>query len=276
MTNAVHVSIPVARYDRRRELTHIPVGPLSVLDGDLEDAATWCAERAASGRGAKVATANLDFVALARKNSQLRADLAASDLVIADGAPVAWLARVGGGSRTRRATGVDMVSAIANAAAARGEAIRFAFYGSTEETSAKAAARIESDHANVSVVSRICPPFGRREAGAVEEEVGAMAAAEPNVVLVALGCPRQERFIAEHFERIPGAVWIGVGGTFDFYAGKRARAPRVFQATGLEWAVRLAQEPRRLWRRYIVQDIPALVAVAPSVVIRRNRTATRL
>ena len=91
------------------------------------------------------------------------------------------------------------------------------------------------------------------------------------LVLLALELPlaffysqrEQERFIAEHFNAIPGAVWVGVGGTFDFYAGKRVRAPRFFQATGLEWAVRLVQEPRRLWRRYLVNDIPALMAVAP-------------
>ncbi len=274
MTNAVHFRNPLAPLPATRDLHHVPVGPLSVMDGDLDDAAAWCADRAASGQGAKVATANLDFVALARKNARLRADLANSDLVIADGAPVAWLARAGGGSKTRRATGVDMVSAIAKAAAKNGNEIRFAFYGSTEETVSAAAAAIEAEHSNAKVVSRICPPFGAREAGAVETEVAAMAATEPNVVLIALGCPRQERFIADYYERIPGAVWIGVGGTFDFYAGKRTRAPRVVQSAGMEWAVRLAQEPRRLWRRYIVQDIPALLAVAPGCLFRRNRKAT--
>lgn len=257
-----------------RDRRHVRVGPLSVLDGDLAVAGTWCADRATSGRGAKVATANLDFIALARKNRQLKADLEASDLVIADGAPVAWLARIAGGRATRRATGVDLVGAIANSAALPGHEIRFAFYGSTEETSAAAAATIEQQYPGATVVARICPPFGKRDASEIAQEVAQMAAANPNVVLVALGCPRQERFIAEHFATIPGAVWVGVGGTFDFYAGKRTRAPRFFQAAGLEWAVRLVQEPRRLWRRYIVQDIPALVAVTPGVILRRYNSIT--
>lgn len=257
-----------------RDRRHVRVGPLSVLDGDLEMAGNWCAERAISGQGAKVATANLDFIALARKNARLKADLAGSALVIADGAPVAWLARIAGGRATRRATGVDLVAAIASSAARTGDEIRFAFYGSTEETSAAAAETIEREFLGARVVARVCPPFGSRDASEIQREVAEMAAATPNVVLVALGCPRQERFIAEHFASIPGAVWVGVGGTFDFYAGKRTRAPRFFQAAGLEWAVRLVQEPRRLWRRYIVQDIPALVAVTPGVLLRRYNSIT--
>jgi hypothetical protein len=78
-------------------------------------------------------------------------------------------------------------------------------------------------------------------------------------VLVALGCPAQERRIQEYYHAAPGAIWIGVGGTLDFFGGRRRRAPGWVQALGLEWLFRLGQEPRRLWRRYLLRDLPALV-----------------
>lgn len=248
-------------------MRHVPIGPLRIFDGDLADATRWCVERIASGEGARVATANLDFVAHARKNNALRQDLADCHLVVADGAPLVWLGRMSGAPATRRTTGVDLVASIA-AEAERAGGIRAAFYGSTEELSSGAAANLEAAYPGFTVVSRICPPFGSRPAADIDAEVQRLADARPQVILVALGCPRQERFIAEQFKAIPEAVWIGIGGTFDFYAGKRVRAPRFFQATGLEWAVRLVQEPRRLWRRYLVNDIPALMAVAPGCVRR--------
>lgn len=246
---------------------HVTVGPLPIFDGDLGTVTDWCIDRIRSGSGARIATANLDFVARARKDAALARDLASSHLVVADGAPVVWLSRITGAGKTRRTTGVDLVGALAEFAAQAG-GIRAAFYGSIEETSAAAAATLESMGQGFTVVKRICPPFGPRSTEEVAADVSALVASQPQLMLVALGCPRQERFIAEHFDAIPGAIWIGIGGTFDFYAGKRVRAPRVFQASGLEWAIRLAQEPQRLWRRYIIDDIPALMAVAPGCLKR--------
>jgi N-acetylglucosaminyldiphosphoundecaprenol N-acetyl-beta-D-mannosaminyltransferase len=120
-------------------------------------------------------------------------------------------------------------------------------------------------------VDIVCPPFRPQTQRELEADAGRIGAAGPDLVLVALGCPRQERFIAQHFVAAPRAVWIGVGGTFDFYAGKRRRAPRVLQAVGAEWLARLAQEPRRLWRRYLVHDLPGLIGTAPALIRRRRR-----
>ena len=247
---------------------HVPVGPLSVFNGNLGEAADLLVSSVVSGRGARVATANMDFVMRARRDTALRADLQAASLVVADGAPVAWLARIAGGSRTRRVTGVDLVSALCARARAAG-GLRVAFYGSDHDTAAAAARQLEASHEGLSVVATICPPFRAMSAAEVQSDVDQLAANLPDIVLVALGCPRQERFIAEHAPKLPGAVWIGVGGTFDFFAGKRRRAPRVLQAAGVEWLARLAQEPRRLWRRYLVNDLPALMLVAPGCLRRQ-------
>ena len=258
----------------RGMLQHVRVGPLAVLDGGLHDATAFCLEAIGSGSGARVATANLDFVALARHDAQLREDLARSSLVVADGAPVAWLARAAGATRVSRITGVDLVARLLEEGAAQG-GLRVAMYGGEEAVSEAAAAAIEADHPGVRVVARICPPYRELTEEERQSERAALRAAAPDLVLVALGCPKQERLIAEYGDAVPAAVWIGVGGTFDFFAGKRRRAPRALQATGLEWAVRLVQEPARLWRRYLLRDLPALAAVAPGCFAARVRREGR-
>jgi N-acetylglucosaminyldiphosphoundecaprenol N-acetyl-beta-D-mannosaminyltransferase len=146
-----------------------------------------------------------------------------------------------------------------------------ALYGSEPAIAGKAATELEARYEGVRIVTALCPPFRAQLAEEVAADLEALAAGKPDLVLVALGCPRQERFIAENFVAVPGAVWIGIGGTLDFYAGRRKRAPRAVQAVGCEWLTRLVQEPRRLWRRYLVDDLPGLVRLAPSVVRRRER-----
>lgn len=261
------------RFDAARH-GHVTVGPFSVFDGGLGEAAAFCMAAIESGAGAKVATANLDFIARARRDRALRQDLADSTLVVADGAPVAWLARLAGASRVSRVTGVDLVAELCRRGSERG-GLRIAFYGSNPATSAAAAETLRARYPGVRVVARISPPFRPPTPAETAADRALLARAKPELVLVALGCPRQERFIAESYHDIPGAVWIGVGGTFDFYAGEKKRAPRLLQAMGGEWLARLAQDPRRLWRRYLLDDLPALVAVATPMFATRLRRHPR-
>jgi N-acetylglucosaminyldiphosphoundecaprenol N-acetyl-beta-D-mannosaminyltransferase len=123
---------------------------------------------------------------------------------------------------------------------------------------ARAGEGLEALSPGVEVVGRVCPPFRALSRTEQVEEMRAISKSDPNLVLVALGCPRQERLIADYFQAAPTAVWIGVGGTFDFLAGRRQRAPRWVQAAGLEWVARLLQDPRKLARRYLLRDIPFL------------------
>ena len=249
---------------------HVPVGPLSVFDGSSREAADYCFAAIESGRGARVATANLDFVAMARRDATLRDDLASSSIVVADGAPVAWLARVAGARRTSRTTGADLAAELLRRGSARGH-LRVAMYGSERAIARRAAEAIAAQFPGIEVVARISPPFRPLTEEERRAERRELREAAPELVLVALGCPKQERLIAEYGADVPGAVWIGVGGTFDFFAGLRRRAPDAVQRLGLEWLVRLVQEPRRLWRRYLLRDVPALAAVAPRCVARRLR-----
>lgn len=251
---------------------HVKISGVPILDGDQASALTFCRDALRLGCGARIATANLDFLALAMKDPALHANLAACDLVVADGAPVAWLARVAGARHVARVAGVDLVSGLLGLGTMQ-RPLRVAVYGSSETISERAAARIASDFPNVSIACRICPPFRALEADEIEAECSVLHDAAPDLVLVALGCPRQEQLIASYFDSAPKALWIGIGGTLDFLAGHRKRAPGLAQRAGLEWTIRLAQEPRRLWRRYLLRDIPALVRLVPASLAGRHRSA---
>lgn len=241
---------------------HVDVAGVPIFDGCMDDAVEWCSERIRSRSGGRVATANLDFLALARNNPQLRLDLHTSDLVVADGMPVVWLARWMGARRVARVPGVDLVPAVLRHASERSPStIRTVLYGASHEVATSAADHIASRTPRVVIADVISPPFRVLTELEENELLGRVISADPHVVLVALGCPGQERLIARWSAAFPNALWLGVGGTFDFLAGRRKRAPRLVQQAGFEWAFRMAQEPGRLGRRYVGRDIPALVTI---------------
>lgn len=227
-----------------------------------------CHELIAAG-GGRVATANLDFLALARRDPVLKSDLQQSHLVVADGMPVVWLARLTGARRVQRLAGVDLVGALF--AATRDDPLRVAVYGSTAQICAVAVPALHAMGGGARVVHIQNPPFRPLTTDEREAARFALKAASPDVVLVALGCPAQERLIAEWSALDQGPLWIGVGGTLDFYGGVRRRAPRALQRFGLEWVVRMAQDPRRLGRRYLLRDLPALAVLAPACLAARVR-----
>lgn len=245
---------------------------MHVFDGSAADAVRACLALTAGG-GGQVATANLDFFAQARKDSVLLDDLRNADLVIADGMPVVWLAKLTGARAIQRLAGVDLVGELFAQRDIR--PLRVAVYGSTAEICRVAIPKLESLGEGARVVHVANPPFR----GLTPEEEDAyrssLQESRPDVVLVALGCPAQERLIARWRNDVGSAAWIGIGGTLDFYGGVRRRAPRAAQRFGFEWLVRMAQEPRRLGRRYLGRDLPALAALAPRCAMARVTRSQR-
>jgi N-acetylglucosaminyldiphosphoundecaprenol N-acetyl-beta-D-mannosaminyltransferase len=215
-----------------------------------------------------VATANLDFLALARKQRTLAEDLRRSTLVVADGMPVRWLARLAGAARARRVAGVDLVTCLCQAAGtSRG--LRVSLYGGQPEVAARAAERLAGLGPRIVIAAVVTPPFRKLAVAELDRFRDELVESRPEVVLVALGCPAQERLIAEWHPALPGALWIGVGGTFDLLTGRRRRAPRLIQSAGMEWIFRMVQEPRRLGRRYLGRDVPAAAVIAWQLLLER-------
>ncbi len=227
---------------------------VAIVDGqainvrDPDDAIARVRTRLRSGRGFTFATLNLDHLVKLRADAAFRAAYARMTLVSADGAPVAALAREQA-ANMQRATGADLLRPLCEMAAREG--IPVAFFGSTEESLELAAARLQAESPNLSIAFKASPAFGFDPQSAEAAEWGdRIAASGARLCFVCLGAPKQEIF-ADRIAQKHGRVgFIGVGAAVDFLAGKQARAPRLARTLGMEWAWRLACEPRRLVRRY--------------------------
>lgn len=231
--------------------------------GQLEvDALTLPAALAAverlveAGTGGTIVTPNVDHVVNAETDEALRAAYAAANLSLADGMPILWAARLLGHPLPAKLSGSDLVVPIARRAAAHGW--RVYLCGGGPGVAAEAAARLHAE-AGVAVAGTDAPRItlsGPDDDGGDEGRlaVARIRAARPHLVYVGLGSPKQEIWMRRIAPDIRPAVSLGIGASLDFLAGRVHRAPGWVSAAGLEWAYRLAHEPRRLWRRYLVRD----------------------
>ncbi len=170
-----------------------------------------------------------------------------ADLNTPDGVPVVWTLRHRGIPSAGRVYGPDLTLHVLLAAATAG--VPVAFYGSSPETLAALADRLPALAPGLDVRAMISPPYRALTADEDAAYTAQIAASGAQILFVGLGCPRQEAWCEAHRGRVP-AVMLAVGAAFDFHAGRLRQAPPAVQRMGLEWAFRLAMEPRRLWRRY--------------------------
>lgn len=218
-----------------------------------------------TGGGRAVHLCNAWTLALARKDRALTEALDRGDLNLPDGTPLTWIGRrVGFTHMRRRVYGPDLMLAAVRTGRVWG--LRHYLYGSTPEVVGALARRLTAIAPGVQVVGAEAPPFRplteREEAELVER----VRQAGPDVVWVGLGTPRQDLFVDRFRDRL-GVTLVAVGAAFDFLAGAKRQAPAWMQDRGLEWAFRLATEPRRLWRRYLVGNAQFLVGVASGVTV---------
>lgn len=231
----------------RLSLGHLEIDPVT-LEGAVDRVEALVNARA----GGIVFTPNVDHVMLAERNDAFRAAYADADLSLADGMPIVWASRLMGEPLPEKVSGSDLVLPLLDRAAARGW--RVFLLGAGPGVAEEAAARLRAER-GVNVVGTAAP-FVKvvgpdPEGDAAVEQIRAAGA---QVVLVAFGAPKQELWMHRHRAALAPAVLLGVGASIDFIAGRVRRAPRWVSRSGLEWLWRLSREPRRLWRRYLVDD----------------------
>ena len=222
--------------------------------------------------GGSVFTANVDHVVKAERNDAFRAAYGRASLVLADGKPLVWASRLLGEPLPEKVSGSDLIVPLARLAGER----RWRVYvlGGQPAVATEAAARLR-DSFGVDVVGVDSPWIGQDghdEDG--DATLARLTSAEPDVVLVAFGAPKQELWIDRFLREPRPTVAIGVGGSLDFFAGRIKRAPTWMSEAGLEWLYRLLQEPRRMWRRYLVED-PVFVAILARTMARHRRATMR-
>jgi exopolysaccharide biosynthesis WecB/TagA/CpsF family protein len=217
----------------------------------------------------QVCTVNLDFLVRARRDPSTRRVLRYGYLNVADGAPVVWLARLLGQRLPGRVAGADLVPAVCQRAAASGA--RVYLLGGQNGAAVEAARRLCATYPGMIIAGTHEPPVARIEDMDSEAIVRRIEAARADILLVAFGHPKQERWIALNRPRLTVPVAIGVGCTLDLLAGRAKRAPRWMQGLGMEWAYRLFHDPRRLIRRYLTDLSWLVLVLAPLTMLQRMR-----
>jgi len=224
-------------------------------------------ERRPTDAATVIAFCNVQSVMTARRNAEVSAALFAADVAAPDGVPIVWGLRAAGHPTQARVDGPSFMQRALEEGIAFGW--RHFFWGSTEATLDRLVDVIRALAPEAKVAGVYSPPFrpftdeDLHSAAARIRETGA------DLVWVGLGMPKQELWMARVRRLLPGVALLGVGAAFDFLAGTTSRAPEWMQHAGLEWAYRLSQEPRRLWRRYLFNN-PVYLALLARDLIRRR------
>jgi N-acetylglucosaminyldiphosphoundecaprenol N-acetyl-beta-D-mannosaminyltransferase len=227
--------------------------PLSVVTE--EQAVRYVIDSATAGQGGWVITPNLDQLRLYRKQPTLRPMYEEAALITADGMPLVWASRLQKTPLPQRVAGSSMIFSLSKAAAEANLSIFF--LGGNPGAAEKAAEELTRKYPGLRIVGIHCPDVGfEKDPAQMKQMIDLLTAAQPSIVYVALGFPKQEKLIEKLRPALPNAWYLGIGISFSFVAGEIKRAPKWMQKTGMEWMHRMVQEPGRLLKRYLVHGIP--------------------
>lgn len=252
-----------------RQCAQVRLGHIWIDAVSFEDALARIDELVCGSRGGCVFTPNVDHVVTAEDDEEFRAAYEGVSLCLADGKPLIWSSRMLRTPLPTKISGSDLVWPLMELAGRRGW--RVYLLGGAPGVADAVAARLVSE-LGVCVAGTASPVIRLDGSpGEDDADVERVRAARPDLLLVALGTPKQERWIHRVLPRIRPAVAVGVGASLDFVAGRVRRAPRWMSSAGLEWLFRLAQEPRRLAYRYLVKDPRFVLVLARTALAPRSR-----
>ncbi len=228
--------------------------PITVLlglpfhDVTLEETLDYCADAMRDDQQHYIVTANADFTTQAYEDPDLKKIVFFADRVVCDGMPLVWLSKWFGYPLRERVAGSDMVPRLLDTCAKEGYGVYF--FGSDQNTLEEAKVIVEQRYPGLKVVGVDAPPFGAVVEWENDELCAKMRASGAKLLLVCLGCPKQERWIFAHHKECGIPLSIGCGASLDFITGKQRRAPKWMQKSGLEWFWRMSSSPGRLVGRY--------------------------
>lgn len=240
--------------DRRRERVVALRPDVLTRDSATEKIARLAREK----KGGYVCFSTVHMVMESYDDPKFAAKVNAADLIVTDGMPLVWMQKLQGAKTATRVRANDLMIHLCEYAAKNDLSV--GFYGGRQEVIDRILARAKKDLPQLKIVYAYSPPFRAltaEEDACITAEINAAA---PDLLFMGLGCPKQENWMAAHKDRLK-AVMLGVGASFDFYAGNVRESPEWMGNLGLEWLFRLTQEPKRLWRRYLILN-PRFMSLA--------------
>jgi N-acetylglucosaminyldiphosphoundecaprenol N-acetyl-beta-D-mannosaminyltransferase len=217
-----------------------------------------------------VCIANVHMLVEAHSDRQFSSVLRHADLVTPDGMPLVWMLRFLGAVHQDRVAGVDVLEGLCKQALEND--IGVYFVGSQASILNKMRLKLERNYPGLRIAGMAPLPFRPLSEAEDQALVQSLNQSGAGLVFVSLGCPKQEKWMSEHKEKV-SAVMVGLGGAFPVYAGIHRRAPKLFRQAGLEWLYRLTQEPKRLWKRYATTIPVFLWLVAKQILTELNNSS---
>ncbi len=231
---------------------------LPVAATNYVGAVSWILEKAnLADRPYAVEAANTHVAALSRSDPEFGASMEKFDLITPDGMPLVWSVNAqlpANEKLTDRVYGPTLMLKCIEATNTPSSPFRHFLLGGKQSTLDKLTAKFSSEFPDAKIAGAHSPPFGEWPDSETENIIRLIRDSRANLVWVGLGCPKQEHWIAHNKHRLPPAVYFGIGAAFAFHAGEVKQSPALFQKLGLEWAYRLAMEPRRLFKRYLTYN----------------------
>jgi len=239
----------------------------SFFAGDLDRACEEIIGRVHKGAGGYVCQANVHVVVTSWHDRRVHAALEDASMVFPDGAPIAWIMRTSGAREAQRIAGADLMARLFQVGQA--DRLRHFLFGSTPEVLRKLEDSLHARYPEATIAGRYAPGAVSGADPVLSDTTAMIRNAEPDVVWCCLGAPKQELWMRQHARLLEPALLIGVGAAFDFLAGTKKRAPEWMQRSGLEWAHRLALEPRRLAGRYLRTNSEFVVRMGLGLLKRK-------
>lgn len=205
-------------------------------------------------RNSYVVTPNVDHIVRLEKDKEFQEVYKQADLILTDGKPLIWISKYYKTPIVEKTSGSDLFLPLCKLAADKG--YKMFFLGAASGVAAKAAENLKQKFENLEISGVYSPPFGFEEDDhEISKILDVIHKAKPDILIVGLGAPKQEKFIYEYRNKLNVPLSLGLGASIDFEAGSEKRAPKWMQKNGLEWLYRMSQDPKRMFKRYIVDDL---------------------
>ncbi len=224
---------------------------------NMEEAVEAVEQMIAADRKAYVVAINVDVVVKIEEDPYLKKVVDKADLVLVDGKPLVWISRLHDNPVKAKISGSDLVPVLCRKAAEKG--YRIFILGGKDGVAKAAETKLQQMYPKIQIAGVYAPPFGFEKDVEELNHINTMITdAHPDILITCFGCPKQEKWIYENIDKYEAKVSVCAGATVDFLAGTVKRAPKWMSDHGLEWLYRFMQEPRRLFKRYFIDDIQIL------------------